>query len=677
MKLALACALILFLSVPTFPEGAMAQSIEQLSQQADTALKNNQRQEAEAIWRTVLRRDPKNTRAYIGLGDALRYRKRDQEAIKAYQKAIELDPQQVAGYLALADLLRLDQPEAAILVYRRAIQVAAPSAEVYYRLGVTLSPAEKRVSQKQKDEAIESFRKAIEIDPKLSKAYVALGNQLEFDQLDKAMAAYRSAMELDDSNAYFIYGRILASQKRSAEMIPLYQQAIQRNPKGQNVITYYGGLASTFEELNQLDQAADIYRKVLQLRPNDPIVYFRLGDILQKQGQSDQAVSLYRKAAELIRADSYSSRASSYSYRMGGNQLQDRGQYDLAIALYRKAIALDRRDAFAYALIADTLHLQGKPDEAIQTYRQSISVNPEFAYAYGGLGRVLQQQGKLDQAAQAYREARSLNPKDSSVQKSLIEVEALLRSRKQSQKFTGEPSILLPSESSRQNIREFTGETILPQSGSSQQNVQAGFQFQDSEAFNQGKLVTLTQEKQRQRLEALGHCMGYLYVPPTYRTVTTVEKTPGKSTARFFSKTAPPAAGLRVIIRNATSGINQTPSPYTDRGYDQGDLSESFVIQQNTAHDSRYFAMISGLNTLTYEIKRGNEVLETGTFTVMMTPETREQPPDLEDSSPKHESSNQCDPPKLPEPKLPEVPPLPKLPPIPPEIQQMLDQYKK
>ena len=57
----------------------------------------------------------------------------------------------------------------------------------------------------QLDEAIASYRKAIELDPKLAMAHTDLGNALlDKGQTDQAIASYRRAIELDpkDANAY-------------------------------------------------------------------------------------------------------------------------------------------------------------------------------------------------------------------------------------------------------------------------------------------------------------------------------------------------------------------------------------------------------------------------------------------------------------------------------------------
>ncbi|MBD2325381.1 hypothetical protein [Alkalinema sp. FACHB-956] len=84
--------------------------------------------------------------------------------------------------------------------------------------------------------------------------------------------------------------------------------------------------------------------------------------------------------------------------------------------------------------------------------------------------------------------------------------------------------------------------------------------------------------------------------------------------AFFISPSTPPASGLRVVIRNQT--IGSSPAPYTDREYDAGSRSESFNLSPGDDHHSKHLAVLKGQNLMTYQIKRGNVVLESGEFTV-------------------------------------------------------------
>jgi hypothetical protein len=91
--------------------------------------------------------------------------------------------------------------------------------------------------------------------------------------------------------------------------------------------------------------------------------------------------------------------------------------------------------------------------------------------------------------------------------------------------------------------------------------------------------------------------------------------------AKFISSKTQPAPGLRVVIRNSGDLI-EGQAPFTDRKYDQGKFSERLVMGLDDRHRQSFLAMQSGTNRLRYEIKRGDAIVESGNFEVMISNET-------------------------------------------------------
>jgi hypothetical protein len=100
----------------------------------------------------------------------------------------------------------------------------------------------------------------------------------------------------------------------------------------------------------------------------------------------------------------------------------------------------------------------------------------------------------------------------------------------------------------------------------------------------------------------------------------------GRSETRawFISKKTPPAPGLRVVIRNASQAQQVTQMPYTDREYNQVPQSEGFEVVLQDGHDGRFLAVNSGSNNFTYEIKRGDQIVESGQFSVTFSQQYRD-----------------------------------------------------
>ncbi|KAM3095315.1 hypothetical protein ACKFKF_25325 [Phormidesmis sp. 146-12] len=149
--------------------------------------------------------------------------------------------------------------------------------------------------------------------------------------------------------------------------------------------------------------------------------------------------------------------------------------------------------------------------------------------------------------------------------------------------------------------------------------LQIGFKFQASQQLNVGTIMTLS-VTEAYTVDS-GRCHGpFYYSNFQTRTRRYTEET---GRAEFISNTMLPAPGLRVVIRNVTPGIDQNPPPYTDREYDKASTSEGFRVSFGTSHSGRHLAVQPGKNDFSYEIKRGNTVLESGTFIASIDHQTK------------------------------------------------------
>lgn len=88
----------------------------------------------------------------------------------------------------------------------------------------------------------------------------------------------------------------------------------------------------------------------------------------------------------------------------------------------------------------------------------------------------------------------------------------------------------------------------------------------------------------------------------------------------FTSSKSTPGDHRRVIIRNVTRGLSPEKPPYTDREYFQGRASEGFDINFGNKHNNRLFIVLDGINTLEYEIRDKDTVIERGSFEANVVP---------------------------------------------------------
>jgi superkiller protein 3 len=199
----------------------------------------------------------------------------------------------------------------------------------------------------------------------------------------------------------FQQGNVAQKAKNYSQAEEIYRRIIQIEPN--NAKAYYK-LCYVLDDQNKLDDAVAACRKSIALN-SDAQTYFFLGYVLRRQGKLEEAIAAYRQAIKLDPKD-------AAPYKGLGNALSDQKKLDEAIAAYRQAIQLDPKYPLAYNGLGKALSDQKKLDEAIAAYRQAIQLDPKLATAYTTLGIALRNQKKLDEAIAAYRQALQLDPKD-------------------------------------------------------------------------------------------------------------------------------------------------------------------------------------------------------------------------------------------------------------------------
>jgi superkiller protein 3 len=199
----------------------------------------------------------------------------------------------------------------------------------------------------------------------------------------------------------FQQGNAAQEAENYSQAEAIYRRIIQLEPN--NAKAYYQ-LCYVLDDQNKLDDAVAACRKSIALNSNNAETYYLLGYVLQRQGKLEEAIAAFRQAIQL-------DPKYAYAYNGLGNALKDQGKQEEALAAYRQAIQLDPKYAYAYNGLGNALSDQGKQEEALAAYRQAIQLDPKYAYAYNGLGNALKDQGKLEEAIAAYRQAIQLDPK--------------------------------------------------------------------------------------------------------------------------------------------------------------------------------------------------------------------------------------------------------------------------
>ena len=231
----------------------------------------------ETIWVDTLAKNPRCWMAYNNLG--LLYEKRGQldEAAAQYRRALEVKPGAADAHTNLGNvLLAAGRRPEALTHLREAVRVAPDSAEAWNNLGGGLT------EDGQAAEALECYRRAASLDPDdgrlrlnfgsalsaagdleaavvelraagrrlpaglrdaLGAAHFNLGNALfQKERVALAEDQYRQALlaRPDDIDARINLGYTLVRRGRGAEALPLFHEALARDPTSKRA---HAGLA--------------------------------------------------------------------------------------------------------------------------------------------------------------------------------------------------------------------------------------------------------------------------------------------------------------------------------------------------------------------------------------------------------------------------------------------------
>lgn len=336
------------------------------------------------LFEKALEVDPSYALALAGSAETLSlwgYQKEQngEDALPDYRRALDLAKKAVSLAPSLADAHR-----ALALVYRRldvagaSIPASGPLGEEEMRKALALNPLDAEAlymlwateGKPLTGDGYARLRKALEINPHLSAAWVDLG--LAFARqgnLEDAIAAYRQALAINPraTLAYNNLGLALYAQGNTEEAMAALRQATAINPRHAKA---HCALGLVLNECGKTQEAITAYRQALAINPRIPEASNGLGVALYAQGKLDDAIAAYRQALAVA------PRYATAHYNLG-NALADHGNLDEAVTAYRQAIAIHPRHALAYCNLAVSLTKQGRKAEAIDALRRYLALAKE------------------------------------------------------------------------------------------------------------------------------------------------------------------------------------------------------------------------------------------------------------------------------------------------------------
>ena len=222
-------------------------------QQAVNFFNEGKTEEAEYLFREILKTQPKNIEANHFLGILLQTLGKLDEAEASYKKTIELKPNHAEAYQYLGDtLIQLLKFEEAELIYKKALELNPWNVRIHFNLSATLNDLNKL------DEAEASYKKTIELKPNYAEAYNGLA-------------------------------RVYISSLKFEEAETSYQKALEFKP---NYAEAYNGLGGLYVDLGKFKEAETSYKKSIELKSDYTSSYRILANLKKLSKEDDLFITM-------------------------------------------------------------------------------------------------------------------------------------------------------------------------------------------------------------------------------------------------------------------------------------------------------------------------------------------------------------------------------------------------
>jgi len=193
-------------------------------------------------------------------------------------------------------------PDAAIESYKKALKIQPDFAEVYNNMGTALK------DKGDPDAAIESYKKALKIQPDYAEAYNNMGSALkDKGDPDAAIESYKKALKIqpDYAEIHHNMGVSLQVKGEVGAAVSSHKQALKIKPDLVEAANYLAKLPSEYIGREELNLLQENFNNQVSNKENHVTLKFLAANILRHKGDVKGAFNKFsdanRAKAESIR----------------------------------------------------------------------------------------------------------------------------------------------------------------------------------------------------------------------------------------------------------------------------------------------------------------------------------------------------------------------------------------
>mgnify|MGYP001329318353 CR=1 FL=1 len=435
---------------------------DQALQKAVEAHKAGKIQEADRLYKSILKAQPKHPDANHNMGVLAVGVGKVEEALPFFKTALEANPNTAQFWLSYIDaLIKLGQRTDAKAMFDQAKNNGAKGGgfdKLEQKLNVantentqdnattetletnqssTLDAAVQLREAGKFNQAIDLLKDEIDRFPEDADMLALLSHcYLLADQVEEAKLYLDRAKKIAPDNASVGWNtaRLTLKEKKPLEALNVARDTSQRFPDD---VEGMGVLGACLRANGKADESLKVLNKAIELNPDYAEALINRGLIRLSQENKPEALADLELAYRLkphikqiwdlvvglkVEAQEYSD-AILFLNNMIEIDPEDEKRlatlalcyqhlkdFDAAIEAYNKALAIKPNYAEAYNNMGIALGGKGDLEAAIDSYQQALEIKPDYAEAYSNMGIALNDKGDSEAAIKSYKQALKIKP---------------------------------------------------------------------------------------------------------------------------------------------------------------------------------------------------------------------------------------------------------------------------
>ena len=227
--------------------------------------------------------------------------------------------------------------------------------------------------------------------------------QMRLRQDERAIQSFRKAVNVDvegvddtKAKAYYVEAFCQKRLRRYYKAVEAYGNAIELDP---NYTEAYYGLGKTYADIGNDDQAIEVFQRAIAVDANYDKAHYELGRVyLDKKKDYNKAIESFKKTTEVNPQHDNAFTALGTAYLKQG-RTQD------AISALESAVAIDVKNYLASYHLASAYNQTGKSTKALESAKRALQARSNFAPAAFEAGMALKALKRYDEAKQYFTEA--------------------------------------------------------------------------------------------------------------------------------------------------------------------------------------------------------------------------------------------------------------------------------